>query len=83
MFILVQSTDSINALRHYLGLMTSIPLSNQSTIIIESVIGICGGEQLFLFKLFRDSNSYALKVIDKFHTSKSGKEFRHFTSENC
>lgn len=81
MYIRVQGEARVNAWRRSLGRITSMPLPNLSTLTIESVIGRGGGGKVFVVNWKHDGNTYALKVIDKAHTFKTGKAFRHVASE--
>lgn len=81
MYVRVHSEPSMHAWRNALSHVTSIPLPNLNTLTIQSVIGRGGGGKVFVVNWSHDGNSYALKVIDKSHSFKSGKAFRHVASE--
>lgn len=81
MYIKVFGRANINAWRKALGRLTSTPLPSLSTLCIESVIGRGGGGKVFVVKWKHDCERYALKVIDKTHTFRSTKAFRHVASE--
>lgn len=57
------------------------PLPNLSTLRIESIIGRGGGGKVFVVQSLQDRKLYALKVIDKIHSFKTAKTFRHVSSE--
>lgn len=81
MYIRVIGEGRRNAWRVALGRTTSSPLPNLSSLTIVSVIGRGGGGKVFVVHWSHDSKIYALKVIEKQHTFRSGKVFRHVVSE--
>lgn len=81
MFIRVQGRGGVNEWRIALGRLASTPLPCLSALTIQSVIGRGGGGKVFVVKWGYDGKTYALKVIDKIHTFRSGKGFRHVASE--
>lgn len=81
MYIRVCGEMQINAWRVALGRQTTTPLPSLSALTIESVIGRGGGGKVFVVRWGHDGSTYALKVIDKTHTFRSTKGFRHVASE--
>lgn len=81
MYIRVCGEMQINAWRVALGRLTTTPLPSLSALTIESVIGRGGGGKVFVVRWGHDGSTYALKVIDKTHTFRSTKGFRHVASE--
>lgn len=81
MYVKVIGEPRIRAWRIALGRLTSSPLPNLSSLTIVSVIGRGGGGKVFVVNWGHDNKTYALKVIEKQHTFKSGKVFRHVVSE--
>lgn len=81
MYIRVIGEVRTRAWRIALGRTTSSPLPNLTTLTVISVIGRGGGGKVFVVHWGHDNKTYALKVIDKQHTFKSAKVFRHVVSE--
>lgn len=81
MYIKVQGKESVDAWRLVLGRQTSAPIPSLTSLTIESVIGRGGGGKVFVVNWKEDGSTYALKVIDKVHTFRSGKGFLHVASE--
>lgn len=81
MYIKIQGKDSVNAWRQALGRQTCAPIPSLTSLTIESVIGRGGGGKVFVVNWKEDGKTYALKVIDKVHTFRSGKGFLHVASE--
>ncbi|KAI0560534.1 Serine/threonine protein kinase [Gracilaria domingensis] len=76
-----RNEEDMKAWRRGLTEVLRYPLPNLSNLRIESIIGRGGGGKVFMVQSSHDAKMYALKIIDKIHTFKTAKAFRHVSSE--